>query len=219
MRGGEEFFPLQPDICFSSGAALYILSPKCTFFAWCNSFNLHFQAWSIQPPRDQWQGAITHWFGKTTSCCHSCQVLNRNPSWNKSRITSEIVFLSIIIAGSQRFLFPTPTLLTQTWQGNWQSACDVGTKENFLVCDICRAIETAEIVAEALPNTPVLPVWRNGLLKDPLHSNKRFDNSFLGGYNSKRGCPNPTRAKCIFFKKCLIDLLCTELTVSQWQGG
>ena len=30
--------------------------------------------------------------------------------------------------------------------------------ENQLDCDISRAIETAEIVAEALPNTPVLPV-------------------------------------------------------------
>ena len=31
-------------------------------------------------------------------------------------------------------------------------------KTHILVCDICRAIETAEIVAAALPNIPVLPV-------------------------------------------------------------
>ena len=122
---------------------------------------LNLQARPIQPARNQWQGEITHRPGQTTSCRHSCQVLALRVLSSQRECV-----LSIIIAGWQRFLFPTPTLPTQTWQGDRQSACNVGTKENVSVCDICRAIETAEIVAEALPNTPVLPVWlRNGLLK------------------------------------------------------
>ena len=77
-----------------------------------------------------------------------------------------------------------------------------------------RAIETAEIVAEALPNTPVLPVWlRNGQILF-------WNFSFSGRYNSERGCTYQTRAECTYhLKDFLIEIPCTEFTLPPWQGG
>ena len=152
-RGSEDFFHLRRDISFSSGTTYH----KTIFTKHSR------RSFEIIHPRCKLSGTVN------TTCKEPMTRRGHSLTWENNKLQS-------LLPG------PSPSHIERhlrVWAFYSLQACYAFSSllahyslqydkvrywkwlfmENYLDCNILRAIETAEIVAEALPNTPVLPVW------------------------------------------------------------